>query len=335
MPKYITMADVAREVGVSLMTVSRVINSKDGVSLPTRLRVLNAIERMGYRPSAIARSLATRQTGTVGLVVPDVADPFFTDVVRGVEQTAYVEDYNVFLCSTDQDPEREWTVLESLEDKRVDGVILCSSRLDDDKLREVLSQHMSVVLVNRRLKGEDSRVNTLLVDNSLGSRLAIRHLLSRGRRAVGVLAGPADSPSGRQRVQSYRAVLRDAGVSYNSAWVRYCPAGMEDGQDTARELLTACPELTGLFCYNDLVAVGALRACAELGYRVPNDLAVVGFDDILLAAMVSPSLTTCRVPRYELGTEAMRLLLSHVSSRTGECEEVVLKPELVIRASAP
>lgn len=336
MPDRATMADVARQVGVSLMTVSRVINNKDGVSPATRRRVLDAIERLGYRPSGIARSLATRHTGTLGLVVPDVANPFFSDVARGAEQVAYAEDYNVFLCNTEEDPQRELDVLASLEEKRVDGVVLCSSRLDDGELCKVMARHPAVVLVNRRLDSQGDNVSTVLVDDLLGGRMVAQHLLDRGHHTIGFLAGPPGSRSGRQRLQGYRAALTRAKLSPNPAWVRNCSPTVEGGQDATRELLNAIPQLTAVFCYNDLVAIGALQACADLGRRVPKDLTVVGFDDIPLAALVTPPLTTCRVPRYELGVQAVRLLLDQINGCPSGCvTQVVLQPELIIRASAP
>jgi len=333
MPDRVTMADVAREAGVSLMTVSRVINHKDDVSATTRQHVLEVIELLGYRPSGIARGLATQRTGTLGLVVLDVANPFFADVARGAEEQAYVEGYNVFLCNTDEDPQRELAVLQSLEEKRVDGVVLCSSRLDSRELYAALARHPAVVLVNRRL--EDDGVSTVLVDDVAGGQAATQHLLQAGHRAVGFLAGPPASHSGRERAKGYRAALADAGLPYNPAWVQPCSPVVQSGYEAAQGLLTAHPELTALFCYNDLVAVGALRACADLGRRVPDDLAIVGFDDISLAALVTPPLTTCCVARYELGTQAMQLLLDQIGGCLDGCEEIVLHPELIIRASAP
>jgi len=333
MPDRVTMSDVAREAGVSLMTVSRVVNDKGEISPATRQRVLAVIERLGYRPSGIARGLATRHTSTLGLVIPDVSNPFFSEVARGAEHVAYAEGYNVFLCNTEEDPERELAVLESLEEKRVDGVLLCSSRLDDGALRQAVAHHPAVVLVNRRLANEAA--GRVLVDDETGGRAAVQHLLQAGHRAVGFLAGPPTSHSGQERAKGYRAALAAAGLPYNPAWVRPCPPTVAGGLETTRHLLTACPELTALFCYNDLVAVGALQACAELGRAVPTDLAIVGFDDIPLAALVTPPLTTCHVPRYELGRQAMRLLLDRINGCTEECQEIVLRPELVVRASAP
>jgi LacI family transcriptional regulator len=327
------MADVAREAGVSSMTVSRVINNKGDVSEATRDRVLAMIERLDYRPSGIARSLATQRTGTLGLVVPDVANPFFADVARGVEHGAYAEGYNVFLCNTEEDPERELAVLKSLEEKRVDGLVLCSSRLPEDQLRAVLTQHPRAVLVNRRLEGD--RVRSVLLDDERGGRLATQLLIDAGHRKLGYLSGPRVSHSGWERGVGYMAALEAAGVHPDPAWVRPCPPMVADGQAAARELLASHPEISALFCYNDLVAVGALQACADLGRRVPEDLAVVGYDDVPLAALVTPALTTCRVPRYELGSQTVGLLLDQINDCPEECDEIVLAPELVVRKSAP
>jgi LacI family transcriptional regulator len=326
------MADVAREAGVSLMTVSRVINDKGAVRAATRQRVLEVIDRLGFRPSGIARSLATQRTGTLGLVVPDVANPFFSDVARGVEHVAHAQAYSVFLCNTEEDPERELQVLESLEEKRVDGLILCSSRLDEGVLEAIVVRHPAAVLVNRRLEGNP--VQSVLVDDEAGGWMATQHLLQAGHRAVGFLAGPPVSHSGRQRSLGYRAALDSKDLPGQASWIRHCAPTVEGGQKVAHNLLSAEPSLTALFCYNDLVAVGALQACAALGRAVPEETAIVGYDDIPLAALVTPALTTCRVPRYELGGRAVRLLLDHLRGEPETRKEIVLQPELVIRASA-
>ena len=333
MADRVTISDVAREAGVSLMTVSRVVNDKGEVSPATRRRVLDVVEQLGYRPSSIARGLATQRTGTLGLVVPDIANPFFSDVARGAEDKACASGYNVVVCNTDESPQREAAALESLEEKRVDGLLLCSSRLADEDLREALDLHPSAVLVNCHLEGYE--VGAILLDDIGGAQTATDHLLQSGHQAVGFLAGPLASYSSAQRSKGYRAALEVARMCYNPAWVRSCSFQVEGGRGAARKLLTEHPEITAFFCYNDLVAVGALQACVELGRRVPDDLAIVGFDDIPMAALVTPALTTCRVPRYALGEQAMQLLLDRIDGCTEECEEIVLQTELVIRASAP
>jgi LacI family transcriptional regulator len=334
MPGRVTMAQVAREAHVSLMTVSRVINNKEGVSQTTRERVQAVIEQLGYRPSDIARGLVTKHTGTLGLVMPDVANPFFAEVARGAEHVAYDAGYNLFLCSTGEDTQRELEMLQSLEEKRVDGVMVCSSRLEEDVLEEAIAGHPAVVLVSRRLESDD--VGIVMINDVAGGQMAAEHLLRAGHRAIGFLAGPPISESGRGRAKGYRATLTAAGVSLNPDWTRHCLPTVEGGREIAREVLTAHSELSALFCHNDLIAIGALQACADLGLAVPADVAIVGYDDIPLAALVSPPLTTCRVPRYEMGAEAMRLLLEKISGSLEEgCREITVQPELVIRASAP
>lgn len=334
MTSRVTMADVAREAGVSLMTVSRVVNNKGEISQATRQRVLQIIEQLGYRPSAIARGLATQRTGTLGLVVPDIANPFFSDLARGAEDKSYAAGYNIFLCNTKEEPQREVSTLESLAEKRVDGLLVCSSRLADDPLRAALSHHPVVVLVNRQLPGYDL-AGTVCVDDVTGGRLATEHLLQSGHRAVGFLAGPPTSHSGHLRAEGYRAALDAAGLSHHEHRVRHCSSDVSGGREIARELLAERPELTALFCYNDLVAVGALQACMDLNRRVPDDVAIVGFDDIFLAALVTPPLTTCQTPRYDLGIQAMEVLLDRIGGCLNGCEDIVFQPELIVRASAP
>lgn len=333
MPQRITMADVAREAGVSLMTVSRVVNNKGEISEVTRLRVQEVIDRLGYRPSDIARGLATDRTGTVGLVVLDNANPFFSELARGVEHVAYAEGYNVFLCNTEEDTEREKAVLRSLEEKRVDGLILCSSRLDDASLKTSLSRHPAAVLINRWL--DSNEYSVIMTDDEKGARLVMEHLIQSGHSMIGFIAGPHSSYSGQQRAKGYCAALTAAGLPYRPEWQRSCRPVVEAGRETARALLAEFPEITALFCYNDLTGVGALQACADLGRAVPNSVAVTGFDDVPLAALVTPALTTCRVPMYEMGRQAMQLLLLHINGSCDDCGHIVFQPELIVRASAP
>lgn len=333
MSRRVTMADVAKQAGVSLMTVSRIVNNKGDISEATTLRVQAVIERLGYRPSGIARSLATSRTRTLGLVVPDNANPFFSEVARGAEHLAYQEGYNIFLCNTEEQKQREMDVLRSLEEKQVDGIILVSSRLDEDDLRAVVTRSPTTVLVNRHL-GMDG-VGEVLIDDILGGQIGTRHLLDTGHKAIGLLAGPPTSYSGQRRVEGYLATMQSAGLTPRPGWVMNCPPRIEGGIDVASQMLKAHPELTALFCYNDLVAIGVLKACMQMGLSVPADIAIVGYDDILLAGLVTPALTTCYVPRYEIGQQAVGLLLEHIGGCESGCEEIIVQPELVIRASAP
>ena len=328
----ITMADVAREAGVSLMTVSRVLNDQDGISDATRQRIQEVVERLGYRRSNIARGLVTKRTGTLGLVVPDNTNAYFSEVARGVEHAAYSRGYNVFLCNTEENVEREKTVLMSLAEKQVDGLILCSSRLAKEELGSYLSYFQAQVLVNRSL--DNDTASAVRPDDENGGRLAVEHLLKHNRRAIGMLAGPERSFSGGLRVKGYADALAAGGVTLNPAWVKHCLPMVDASRAAAVELLTRCPELTGIFCFNDLVAIGALQACLELGRRVPDDIAIVGFDDIPLASYVTPSLTTIHTARYEIGVKASETLLAHLNGETPRVD-IILPVELIVRASTP
>jgi len=327
------MHDVAQTAGVSLMTVSRVVNNKDDVSKATRDMVLGVIEQLSYRPSSIARGLATRRTGTLGVVIPDISNPYFASIVRSAEEEAYAQNYSVFLGNTNEDPKRELTVLQSLEDKQVDGLILFSSRLEDDTLFEILEYFPTTVLVFRDKRGSD--VGTFKIDDVFGGQVAIEHLLKSGHRNIGLISGPQISLSTSGRLKGYQIALQAAGIPINDNWIRHCHPVVEGGQETAMELLKSYPEITALFCHNDLVAVGVLQACAELGLRVPDDIAVIGYDDIRIAELVSPTLTTLRVSGTEIGTKTMQMLLEQIEVEAAEPKEIYIRPELIVRASAP
>ena len=334
MPPRITITDVAREAGVSAMTVSRAVNNRDGISETTRQRILDVAEKLGYRPSGIARSLVTSRTKSVGLVVSDNSNPFFSEVARGVENVAYAEGYSIFLCNTNEDSNRERAVLRILEERRVDGLILCGSRLEDDELLDALSVYPTGILVNRVLPGND--FGTLRVADDSGARQATELLLQNGHKKIGFLAGPVFSYySSPMRARGYRLALKNANIPLRSEWEKHCAPTVQGGKNATIALLTQHPQITALFCYNDLVAVGALQACQEIGRRVPDDLAVVGSDDIYVASLVMPPLTTCRININNLGEQAMYTLLKQINNTAINAKEIVFEPELVIRASAP
>ncbi len=327
-----TIADVAREAGVSRQTVSRALNNKGEISSDTLHRVREVIERLDYRPSSIARGLATHRTLTIGLVVPDIANPFFADIGRGADDAAHAAGYSLLLCNTVEDPGREAALLRLLEQRDVDGVVLCSSRLPEDELADLVNHHAAAVLVNRILPGHSS----VCVDDSWGAGVMVRHLLAGGRRTIGCLAGPSISYSGRERARGYAEAMTAAGRDSAPALTVRCPSlDLEGGRRAALSLLFERPNVDAIVCHNDLVALGALRACAELGRRVPQDVAVAGADDIMLAALVTPSLTTLRIDRLALGAIASQMLLNQLGGTLDGCINQLLRPELVVRESAP
>lgn len=326
-----TINDVAKLAGVSYQTVSRVINNKPNVSAATRQRVQEVIDEIGYRPSPIARSLATARSATIGLVVPDISNPYFSAIARGVEQVAYANNYNVLLCNTGEDASRELEVLHTLDERFVDGVIACGLRQEDAPLQEALAHFRGSVLVNRQFSDETSPV--VMVDDILGGLIATQHLLELGHTAIAFLAGPSTSYSGDRRLAGYKQALAEAGIECQPSWVQYCPPTVVGGETAARSMLTNHPELSALFCYNDMVAIGALRECAALGRRIPDDIAIVGYDGISLSALVSPSLTTCHVPRVDMGSQAASMLLSCINDAANSRDQKIVTPALIIRES--
>jgi LacI family transcriptional regulator len=338
MPGRVTIADVARTAGVSYQTVSRAINGKGEISAETRQRVLAAVEALGYRPSSIARGLATNRTLTIGLVVPDIANPFFPEIAKGAEEAARAAGYSLLLCNTTEDPEREARILANLEEKWVDGLVLCSSRLPDDLLGQLLSRHRAAILVNRPLPAAelapDLPASSVQVDDALGARLAVTHLVRRGCRKIGFLAGPPASYSGRARREGYTAGLAAAGLAFDPGLILPCAPVLTGGIEAAGQMLAERPNVDALLCFNDLVAVGALQALTAAGRRVPQDVAVIGADDIALAALVTPALTTVRVAQHDIGARAVEALLRLVHGDDTGRATVVLRPELVVRESA-
>ncbi len=329
-----TIGDVAAYAGVSKQTVSRAMNDKGEIRPETRARVLEAARILGYRPSSIARGLKTHRTRTVGLVTPDIANPFFAEVVRGASERAYAADYSVLLCNTDEDAEREWAILRMLEEHRVDGLVLISSRLPEAMLAEAAQRWRPLVVVNRPAPTGEwaGGVGSVLVNDAGAARAAVEYLLGRGHRRVGLLAGSPTSRSALERQRGFIEALAAAGLRATD--VLACAPHVEGGRQAARLLLEAQPALTALLCYNDLVAVGALQACRALGRAVPGDCALIGWDDIVFADYVSPPLTTVRMPKVQMGEASMALLLGLLQRPAWAPSEVRLDATLIVRESA-
>jgi len=337
MAQRVTMYDVAREAGVSLMTVSRVVNDKGEISPETRQRVQEVIEKLGYRPSGIARSLAGGQTFTLGLIVPDIANPYFSGIAHGVTSVAYAEGFSVLLCDCQEQSERELTMLDVLEEKRVDGVIVAAPRTPTEKLLPILARHPNVVVVNRLFDDSDgsSARGYVVNDDKEGAYQIIKHLLHRGHSSIGFLAGPKTSFGSMRRLQGYKAALEEQGLAYNPDLVRYCAPTVEGGRNIANQLVHDHPEISAMLGFNDLVAIGVLQCCQHLGVSVPGDFAIFGYDDIPMASWVTPALSTCRVNFEEMGREATRLLINYISDCPEDCASIVMQPKLIIRESAP
>ncbi len=330
----VTIADVAAEANVSSMTVSRVVNNKGEISRATREKVERAVAKLGYRPNQLARALTLGETRTVGFVVPDLSNPFFSEIIQGALDEAWERGYALLICSTVESLEREANTLRLLEERHVDGKIICSARLPDSELRTLIGAGQNTLLVNRHIPG--SNVPAFEIDDLYGAMRAVHHLLGGGREQVGFLAGPEHSHSSKLRIAGYCTALETTGRAVEPLYIRPCSPDETGGYSAARALLADVPALDGLFCYNDLVAIGALRACSELGVNVPGTLAIVGCDDIRMASLTNPPLTTLGIDKAAFGRRAVQLL---VDSLSAEAESnhvpVVQKPNLIVRGSAP
>jgi len=331
MTRRVTISDVAARAGVSTMTVSRVVNGTGRVSEATRQKVNRVIRQLGYEPNMVARGLTTRQSQTIGIVLPDITNPFFPAVVRGAEDSAWDAGYTVALANVVEDPARERAAIMNFEAHRVDGIIVCGSRLPGSELDALLNRHSSSVLVNRHSESGDSI--SLMVDDVHGYGEAMRHLTDRGHTRIGLLAGPDRSASASARREGYRQGLAAAGIPYDAALVEVCEPVEQDGYHGLNRLLARQPDVTAVLAYNDIMAIGALQAAVDAGLQVPSDLAIVGCDDVRIASLVTPALTTLHIGTYELGRLAFDLLLKAI--RSLPVRDITLKPELIIRDSAP
>jgi LacI family transcriptional regulator len=330
----VTLADVARLAGVSAKTVSRVVNNDGYVSAETRAQIQQAIDTLGYRPNRMARSLASNRSFIIGLTIPDVTNPFFPEILRGVEQVARTHGYTVLALNTDLDPSRERDGLALLEETRADGVIVCTMRLEDDELRAYLQRQRAAVLVNRTLAGGAAGVVRVNLYEAV--RRIVQLLIDHGRQQIGYLnvVRSAQSYSSQQRFQGFSDAMAANGRAIEPVCIGQSLATVEASYEAARALLTRCPQMDALVCYNDMLAAGALEACASLGLAVPDQIAVTGFDNIMFSSVFRVPLTTAHVPKLELGSEAAQMLFDRIDGHT-EPAEKVLDAELIIRQSAP
>ncbi|MEM7029150.1 MAG: LacI family DNA-binding transcriptional regulator [Chloroflexota bacterium] len=328
-----TMRDVAHKAGVSIKTVSRVVNDQGEISDRTRQRVLAAIDDLRYRPSRVARALVTQSSYTIGLVTVDINNPFFPEVAQGVIETAREKGYNVFLCNTDGSPDQELSTLQSLADNSVDGIIFYPTYESGVTLEQFVEQYQPIVVLNYDF--EDHRVSQVMLDSCLGAKLAVDYLVGLGHQSIGMITGVQDISEGKvRRVDGYREAMRHHNISIDESWIMPgAEPTVEVGYETTKQLLVSQPEISAIFTYNDLLAIGALKACHELSLSVPQDCAIIGFDDIQFSAMVIPSLSTVRIDKYDLGRQATNRLFDMLKEPDKAYPPITVKPELIIRES--
>ncbi|QOS82196.1 LacI family DNA-binding transcriptional regulator [Paenibacillus sp. JNUCC31] len=326
-----TIYDIAREAGVSIATVSQVINGKGKISEKRRAEIMEIMERLHYQPSAIAAALTGKQTYTLGLLVPDISNPYFAELARAVEDRSRQLGYSVVICSTDNKDERVERYLNLLQQKRVDGMMIGTGIDNAEILSPLLQQSIPVALIARHMPSLS--VHTVAIDDRLGGALAAEHLLELGHTRVAVLSEPSKVSSSKERVRGFREALEMAGLSLGADQVRESSADLGSAKKEALVFLTEQNRATGLFCCNDMQAIGALQAAKELGLRVPEDVSIIGFDNTILASVTSPPLTTVAQPIEDLGRRAVDLLIDELKDESKPPQRVVLKPELVVRDS--
>ena len=327
-----TMKDVAQRAGVSPSTVSHVINETRFVSQQLRDRVLHAMSELNYQPSAVARSLRTKKTQVVALVIPDITNPYFPEVARGVQDVAEENEYSVILCNTDRVRGRELRFLKALRGQWVDGLILNPSEVTSGDLQDLQDAQIPVVLIGSQIDHPD--LDVVMVDNVQGAYDAVSHLIDLGHRRIGLVGGQRAASSGEQRFQGYIRALADHDIPVDEEIITEGRFTREGGYESMKRLLALQSPPTAVFASSDVMAIGALMAIQEQGLQVPNDVSLVGFDDIAEASTTTPKLTTVSQPKYQTGEVAAQLLFDRVEGASpGERQKIVLSHQLVIRDS--
>jgi len=307
----VTIKDVAERAGVSISTVSRVLNGKvkDHMRPETEERVLQAIRELDYSPNRYARVLKRQRTGVIGVLAPDISNPFFSQLLRGVENVAYRHDYLVLTCDAENSLEKENRYIEILIEERVEGVILISSALQNERVERLLRKGVHLVLADRRV--ENIEAPMVIADNLKASYLLTEHLLELGYREIGFIQGPKEISTARDRFQGFLQAMEEGGLKVREGHLKEANYTFEGGYKSARELLKGkLPQ--AIIAANDLMAIGAIRALEGSDLNVPQDIGVAGFDNIPLATLAKPRLTTIDIPAYEMGQEAMEMLLEHL-----------------------
>jgi LacI family transcriptional regulator len=326
-----TIADVARAAAVSIATVSRVINdAPHRVGEATRRRVLRAVRALDFRPNVLARSLHRLRTRTIGLILPDISNPYYAEITRGIEAVARRHGYALFICNTEREPAAMAHHIRLCREHQVDGVIVAGGGTwGRAHLAGLAARGTAAVLIGRH----DVRLPAVRVDNVKGAYLAAQHLIRAGHRRIAVIAGPAASTTGADRLAGYRLAAREHGLAIPRRWVRAGDLRPTSGAEAAAALLRLRPRPTAILAANDQMAIGAMRAARAVGLAVPGDLSVVGFDDIELASCVTPPLTTMALPLARMGAAAMEIMLRCLAD-PHHAEEIWFTPELAARESS-
>lgn len=329
-----TLREVAEAAGVHPGTASRALNesTRSLVRRETVERVVAAATELGYKPNLLARSFKTRRTNSVGVVIPDINNPLFPPIVRGVEDRLFEDGYVALLADTENNSDRQRRIFEGMVDRRVDGLILATACRHDESVTELTHAGIPVVLVNRVV--EDHTFSSVSVDDAAGIRMVVEHLRSLGHERIGHIAGPQSMSTGSRRYGGFVSAMEETGASLDERHVAFAEAySVAEGERCARKILASTPRPTAIVAGNDMLALGSYSALQETGLVCPADISIVGFNDMPFIDRMSPPLTTVRIPHYELGVRAAELLLARIRDPETPAEVVQLGLELVIRGS--
>jgi DNA-binding LacI/PurR family transcriptional regulator len=328
-PGPVTIRDVANRAGVSTATVSRVLAGIGNPRPATAQRVIDAAAALDYRPSGVARSLRMKQTQTLGLIVTDIQNPFFPELVQAADTAARGLGYSILLGSAAYDEHRAMHYLRLMVDRRVDGLIIASSQVSDESLKWLLSSPVPAVIVNA--EAGDLPVPIVTSDNAEGARLAVGHLVELGHHRIGFVRGPASYTADAPRAEGFRAACREAGLPPEATPEVMGDGLFEGGERAVSALLAAAPDLTAIACYNDITAIGVLRALRAARIRVPEQISVIGIDDIAAASWVVPALTTVAQQKAEMGRLAVERLVDILAAPNEPPEPVTTRLPMVLR----
>lgn len=334
----VTIKEIAKEAEVSTATVSMILNNKDkSISEATRNKVLEIARNRNYIPNTMARSLVTRQTRTIGLIMPDIVNPFFPEIARGAEDRASLSRYSIIYCNTDDNLTREDAYIDILTEKMVDGIIFTHSADREGDADRFKSCRVPIILIDRDYDIPNV-IGKVLVDNTKASYTGVNYLLDQGYRKIAYIAGSIHTRTARDRLEGYKKALAERQLEYREEYVKIGEYKSQWGAEAAKAFLDEKVDFDAVFCGNDLIAIGAVKALKEAGYKVPEDIGVMGFDDIYMAGMVEPALTTIKQPNYEMGYRAAELLINAMErldspEKSEGAETVILDTELTVRQS--
>lgn len=336
--KQVTIYDIAKEAKVSVATVSRVLNNTAPVKDSTRTKIMESIDKYQFQPNALARSLIRKETGTLGIILPDITNPFYPEVISGINSQANELGYTFFLCDTHGDYDKESQYLNELQEKQVDGILLLGGRINlnrckPEMVEEVIgaASRVPVVLVNGNLPG--SKLHRVFTDEAKGAELATRYLIEQGHQNIAFIAGNSNMSTTEQKVKGFKKVVKEYGLNVPKEHILYGDFSMSWGEKAMTALLDlpSCP--SAVFCINDNTAVGAVKAAFKKGLKIPQDVSIVGFDDIQLASVINPELTTVSQKTDLLGRTAVNVLHKLIIKETVK-RHTIIEPELMIRGSS-